>query len=312
MGHIESHMKEALSRTVQEAGADNMFFGADNDQMGNNNRTDADNDNDFVNAESENQIDIGFVIAVHQELVGLSDLMGIPKVTQGNGFKYYSTHWKKRKVVIVESGIGCDRAGEATESLIQVFQPKRIISAGFAGALNTELKKNQIVIPNRLVYQISGEELDLWGRRLAGPEGSVDSQQKASETNDSVIDRFVTGTLLTADHVVSDPKEKQNFRKRFSASLVDMETWAVAHICLKYGIPFLPVRVIFDTAEEPISREVKNITENTQNVARMMGALFGAISKRPSSVLELYKLKENSLVASDTLAKAIETILSLS
>lgn len=248
----------------------------------------------------------GLVFAVPQEYGCLTDLMSAKTVTRGAGFKYTDGILHKKRVVIVESGIGAEKAAAATGALLQVFRPARVISAGFSGALTKSLKRNCVVWPKIIIDRKSGETLDLWQKLIVG-ESSEKSSEKSSDPFNC---RFVVGTLLTAEKVVESPAEKKRLAERFGASLVDMEGFAVGKVCERHGVPFLSIRVILDEADETMPSDLKNLADAAQShPARLLGAFFGAVKNRPSSLLDMYKLKENALVAADTLAGALGEIL---
>ena len=110
------------------------------------------------------------------------------------------------------------------------------------------------------------------------------------------------GPLLTADRVVRLPREKQSLFQRYGAMAVDMETFAVAEVCLRRNVPFSSVRVINDTADEALPRDVEHLLAQKTGAAQS-GAALGAIWRRPASAKDMYQLRENALVASGRLAK---------
>lgn len=292
---------------------------------------------EYEKARQSKPVACGFVFALPSEYGCLTDLMSGVTVTRGGGFKYTDGHLARRRVVLVESGVGVEKAAAATEALVQAFRPERIVSAGFSGALVNSLDRHRIVLPTVLIDQKSGETLDFRQKYLSEEKdentssgnstkdhcnaetekGAKESEKTGSEqkTNDSkpadsFDARFAAGTLLTAEKVVESPVEKRRLAQMFVASLVDMEGFAVGSVCQKLGVPFLSVRVILDEAGETLPGDLKNIADAASaNPARLFGALVGAVSKRPSSLLELYKLKENALIAADTLAGALKEIL---
>ena len=263
-------------------------------------------------AEAERSVETGFVFADPREYGCLTDRMTSVRTTRGAGLKFTDGQLGKSRVVIVESGIGADRAADAAKALIQAFCPKRVISAGFAGGLVPSLERNRIILPRLVIARATGATLDLWSQRLDGPE-EARSTGTASEAAADPLDRkYATGTLLTSDEPVATPAEKKRLAERFGASLVDMETFTVASVCQTQGVPFLSVRVLLDPVNETLPGDLKNLADaSRQNVARTLGAFFGAVSRRPSSLLDMYQLKENALVAADRLADALVEILTL-
>ncbi len=110
------------------------------------------------------------------------------------------------------------------------------------------------------------------------------------------------GRLLSGDTVIRTPREKHEAGKEYEAMAVDLETFAVAEVCSRRRVQFLSVRTITDTADESLPKEVEGLLSQTTGPARL-GAAAGAIFRRPSSLADMYRLKENALVCSDRLAR---------
>lgn len=282
--------------------------------------------------------DVGFVFALGQEYGCFLDLLKNVKTTKGNGLKYHEALFGPLRIAIVESGIGQEAARAATLALIQAFRPRRVVSAGFSGGLVPSLRRNQIVLPRDLIQMTTGKKIDLWQRFLPSSDETEKGQAVPSDalradsrgapnssdawkapksdsadapSGDDPFDRyFAAGPLLTSDEVVSDPAEKKRLRDQFGAALVDMETFAVADACRSMEVPFLAVRVILDPVEEKLPSDLKILTDSASSgTARLLGAFFGTVTRRPSSLWDIYRLKENALVAADTLADALASIL---
>lgn len=177
--------------------------------------------------------------------------------------------------------------------LIDGHRPQRVISAGFAGALSPALKRNDILLADRILLGDGAElALDL------PPEIAAVAEQPGVHR----------GTLLCADHVVRLPGDKRALFARHGALAVDMETFAVAEVCRRREVPFLSVRVINDTADEELPRDVERLLVQKTNAARL-GAAMGAICRRPGSVKDMYQLRENALVAAEQLAKFLAGVV---
>lgn len=262
--------------------------------------------------ESDQTVEAGFVFADPREYGCLLDRMNSIRVTRGSGFKYSDGRLGSSRMVIVESGIGASKAAAAAEALIQVFRPKRILSAGFAAGLVPSLERNRIVLSRRIIQRATGETLDLWQKLLEGPAEETSKNGADGGSGDPLDKKYAVGTLLTSDELIEKPSEKKRLAKQFGASLADMETFAVAAVCRSAGVPFLSVRVIFDSVHETMPGDLKILADAAQkSAARTLGAFFGAVTRRPSSLLDMYQLKENALVAADKLADALVDILAM-
>jgi adenosylhomocysteine nucleosidase len=230
---------------------------------------------------------LGIVFALGIESGCLEDILQGALTIRGSGLVVREGGLKGRRVVVMLSGAGRKKAAAATELLIDGHRPQRVISAGFAGGLCPSLKRHDILIADRLLDANGGEmpvELPAGLAAMVAQPG------------------VRCGPLLTADHVVRLPSEKQSLFERYGALAVDMETFAVAEVCGRRQIAFSSIRVINDPADEELPRDMEHLLAQKTEAARL-GAAVGAFWRRPASAKDMYQLRENALVASDRLAK---------
>ena len=237
-------------------------------------------------------VDVGFVFALRQESVGILDRLKRSKTTRGNGWTFHSGNIDKGKsetlsVAVVLSGAGQNNAETATNVVLDVFAPKLICSAGYAGGLSARLKQLNLCIPEQVVRESDMQALDL----------SQPIPQKTAPLPDKL-------TLLTVNDVVESPRQKRALHERTGAEIVDMETFAVAEVCRIREIPFLSVRVILDGVEDRIPKDIIKILESMdKGASRFSGALLGSIWSRPALVFDLVSLKQRAFTATERLAR---------
>jgi len=232
-------------------------------------------------------VDTGFVFALRQESVGILDSLKRSKTTRGNGWTFHTGKIENRTVTVVLSGIGQKNAEEAANVLIDVFTPKAICSAGYAGGLSPRLKQSNLCVPEQVIRESDGLALDL---------SNPIPQQTTAVSNKL--------TLLTVNEVVELPEQKRNLYKKTGAELVDMETFAVAEVCRRREIPFLSIRVILDTAEDQIPQDIAKILDTLdKGASRLSGTILGSIWLRPSVLLDFVSLKRRAFIAAERLAQ---------
>ncbi len=232
---------------------------------------------------------VGLVFALSIEAGALVDKLSGAIGTHGADFVAREGGLGGRRLVLVESGVGRERAARATEALIAGHQPRWVISAGFAGGLDNRLKQGDMLLADTIVDTQNRElSLDL-GLGEPGP-------------------RVHVGRLLTVDKVIRDPEQKRALGQRHNALAVDMETMGVAEACQREKVRFLSVRVIIDEVDRTLPRDI-DVLVNKESTAGRLGAAAGAIFRRPSSVKDMWQLKEDALVASDRLAKFLAGVV---
>ncbi len=186
--------------------------------------------------------------------------------------------------------MGRARAQRGAERLIDGHRPRWIISAGFAGSLNPEIARNTVLMP----IEVANVE----GRRFP-------TDWPAAVELPARVER--RGRLLTTDDVVLKAEGKARLRAEHGADLVDMESSAVAALCIERGIKFASLRVVSDDAMTDLPPEILTIMGDTGSYR--LGAAIGAIWRRPSSLKEMLALREQAVQAADRLAKAILDLL---
>ena len=232
-------------------------------------------------------VDTGFVFALRQEAVGILDRLKRSKTTRGNGWTFHTGKIEDISVAIVLSGIGQKNAEAAANVLLDVFAPKLICSAGYAGGLSSRLKQASICVPEQVMRGSDKQALDL----------TKPIPQRISLMPDKL-------TLLTVNDVVGTPEQKRALYEQTGAELVDMETFAVAEVCRIREVPFLSIRVILDVAEDRVPKDITKILESMdKGTTRFSGTILGSLWSRPAVVLDLVSLKRRAFTATERLAK---------
>ena len=235
----------------------------------------------FPKAPAPPPADIGVVAATPMEVAPLLARLDRVRKYAGPKFTIVEGECAGKLVALVLTGMGRARAQRGAELLLDGHRPRWIVSAGFGGALDPSLRRNDLVLPDEVV--------NLEGRRfgidLAVPPGTQGLR---------------SGRLLTVDDFVRKAAEKADLRARTGADVVDMETSAIAALCGDRGVRFLAVRVISDESGVDLPPEILAIVGPTGGLR--LGATMGALWKRPSSVKDLLTLRRHAIEAADRLA----------
>jgi adenosylhomocysteine nucleosidase len=236
---------------------------------------------------------VGVVFALALEAGSFEDRLAGKIAVRGSQFTAWQGGLNGRGVVVMHAGPGQLNAAAATTALILGHRPRWVISAGLAGGLHPSLKRGDVIMPDFI--------LDEDGHRLA-----IDF--RISHQQQSATPGLHVGPLLTIDHVAFKPAQKRQLGQRHGALAVDMETLAVAEICRREKQRFLAVRVISDAVDDELPADVEHLmTRNT--LARKIGAAAGTFVRRPSTVKELWKLRETVLMCAKTLGGFLEGVV---
>ncbi|MDB5353346.1 MAG: nucleoside phosphorylase [Planctomycetota bacterium] len=193
-------------------------------------------------------------------------------------------------VAVIIAGPGRKAARRGTQLLLGGHRPQWILSAGFGGALNPDLHRNDLV----------------FGTEVIDPEGNRLTIDLTLHDQESTS-RVVTGAIVTSDAIVRTAAEKAALRARTGADVVDMESSAVAAVCSERNVRFLAIRVISDEAGTDLPAEIATILGRSGGYR--VGAALGAIWRRPSSLKDMWALREHAVAAADRISRFVPGVL---
>ncbi|MBI1247633.1 hypothetical protein GC197_07260 [bacterium] len=194
---------------------------------------------------------------------------------------------------VCESGVGRKAALAAARDVIDIIGPKWIVSAGFAGGLVPELRRGHVVMANCVI--------DLEGNAVAIPLNLSDEQIEATPG-------LASGRLLTVDRVIGSVEEKRELGEKHEAVAVEMETLAIAQACQQQGTSLLSVRIISDTVDQPLPKDLEKLMSQ-KTTSGMLGAAAAAIFNRPGSIKDMWNLNSMANKASDKLSGFLQGVL---
>lgn len=156
----------------------------------------------------------------------------------------------ENRVVLLQCGIGKANAASGVTNLIISFHPDYIISTGAAGGIDAVLKVMDVVVGQQICYHDvnCGDNCDpgqVQGlpRLFTGDEHLV-SIAKSLKTDV----RIVPGLICTGDQFITNRDELNVIKEKYPLGLaVDMESAAIAQVCLLWNVPMISFRIISDT-----------------------------------------------------------------
>ncbi len=180
-------------------------------------------------------------------------------------------------VLLAECGIGKVNAAALTQALLAAGAA-RVVFTGVAGAVADSLRIGDVVVSSDAVQH----DVDVTG--LGYEPGEVPGVGKAWEADPALRSaavvaaralegvRVFEGRVASGDAFVSDPARVWQLRQTFGAACAEMEGAAVAQVCARWGVPFVIVRSISDTADHSAGVDFRAFTlvaaERAENVVR--------------------------------------------
>jgi len=183
--------------------------------------------------------------------------------------------------VLVANGIGRRNAAAGTRTMIAGTRIHAVLSIGFAGALDPVLGLGEVVVADQV---LDGSRVYPAGWPLQCP---ADVQR---------------GSVVTVNEVVQFAESKLALGQD-GARAVDMESAAVAEIAQEHRLPFYCVRAISDTAEQDLPVDFNRALRADGTVSPW--SVLGQAGLSPGSWLGLARLRRNSRIAADSLARCL-------
>ena len=184
-------------------------------------------------------------------------------------------------VFTVIVGIGRQNAEKSVRGFLASCSPELVLTCGFAGGLNPELKLGDVV------FELSTLNPQLSTRLLAA------GAQPAK--------------IFCADRIATTVAEKKALRAETGADAVEMESAAVHAVCAERGIPCATVRVISDTAHEDLPLDFNALAKADKSID--FGKLLLAIAKSPRKIGALMALQKKTQFAAERLAAVLEKLI---
>ena len=132
---------------------------------------------------------------------------------------------------------------------------------GVAGGVDPDLETGDLLLADR--YALQNGVAQGAGQALRPDIGMLKSAQQAA-LNLSVP--VFGGGSLTVDHLVAEPKEREELRAQYQIQSVNMEDYRAAEAAQRSGVPFLSVRVVLDTASQSLPGYLPGLAKSPYKV----------------------------------------------
>ncbi|MEI8340951.1 MAG: hypothetical protein WCH43_05355 [Verrucomicrobiota bacterium] len=160
----------------------------------------------------------------------LKSICDLRKIS-GGSLPHYSGTLNGLEITVLHTGVGEASTRARLAAFLSENRPVFLISSGFAGALDPALKIGSLVV-----------SLNYSSREL------LEAALIYFKTHPGVYFGGLTTQTIPAESIFS----KQSLADQTGALAVDMETSVISAACFEASIPFLSLRAISDTANQPL------------------------------------------------------------
>jgi adenosylhomocysteine nucleosidase len=166
--------------------------------------------------------------------------------------------------LLVRSGMGRQRAEQATHYVLQRYKPDAILSLGYCGALDATLRVGDLVVcsPLTALLTMPANPVPATSERVIHCDHSLVQQalhvklppvrELPFRSRHSGMQPVVGGGCLTVPGVAIDPRLKERLSSSFASAVVDMESFWIGTLAEQAGVPFLTVRSVSDSQAESL------------------------------------------------------------
>jgi adenosylhomocysteine nucleosidase len=229
---------------------------------------------------------IAITFALPAESSDFVRLLAKPATSVGAGDENIRGQIHGRSAAVFHTGVGEKSCRARIEKFLRQQEFKYLISTGFAGALDPELRVGDLLLSENFSSPklLSSPHLDFAGGRL-----------------------FV-GKLATAPVVIDSKPERDRWATERGAVAVDMETEFIAAACTARGIPMLSLRVISDTPAEPFPAP-PGVLFDLEKQKTNFGRLALHLVTHPGTLTRLNAFRRRIGLARQSLTSALEQLL---
>ena len=181
---------------------------------------------------------------------------------------------------ILVTGMGRRNASTRFHDALARFDPGRVLTCGFAGALNPELKVGDVLFDEDFDAGF-GEALRSLGAK--------------------------PGKFYCSARVAVTATEKAGLFRTTGADAVEMESAVIRTLCRERGIPSATLRAISDAANEDLPLDFNALMTSEQKISTPK--LFRALLKSPRAVPRLLELQRNTRLAARRLADVLRGLM---
>jgi adenosylhomocysteine nucleosidase len=220
-----------------------------------------------------------YVASEAAELKPLANLLTAPRKLKWPVDYAYEGIWEGRRLMLAANGAGPKLAAQAVEIAIRAVMVaelsssrlEAVVSTGWCGALDPELRQSQIVVAKQVLDLSTNEMFDC-----------------ASVTADG---QFASGVIASQNRIANDAGEKERLRAS-GALAIDMEAAGVAARARRAGLPFSCIKVVSDCAGESFPFDLNKFRTAEGRIAR--GKIVAQALTHPTRLPVLFQLKRRT------------------
>ena len=187
--------------------------------------------------------------ATRIEFQAVARALRFPHPVSHYGHRALASNDHGLNILLIQSGIGSDKARIGAQQLLDGAPWDVMISTGFAGALDTGPIGSVLIGKEVFREPCPTSRIPLTSQRIVCHPDWVQSALSLSWMGQEPLR---TGRFVTVDRVLTYSVDKHKLKASTGAVGVDMESAAIGEVAQGHGLSFLIVRAISDGVNEDL------------------------------------------------------------
>jgi len=190
----------------------------------------------------------------------------------------------RKEIIILHTGVGSLKCEQRLMKFLLRNKPNVIVSSGFCGGTNDELKPCDLIIAENF------------------------SDKTLTERAREILDEVVIGKIYSADRVIDPAANRYAIGREHGALAIDMETATIARLSADFAVPMLSLRVISDSPAAPFPAPPE-VLFDVETQRTKLTSLFAHLARNPKAVAQLADFSKRITLVKTKLADALCTLL---
>ena len=248
---------------------------------------------------------LAIIAAFHQEVSDYLENGRFSVADQHDHLRLYRSDVKPH-VVVIEGGIGREKAEEATTLAIEKYRPDYIVCAGFAGGVREDAKVGDLFLCDKL-YSLEGPA-PFWQPDSAS-ERSVEELDARSDLMDSLdgsTEAYTVCGCMSVPQLASGAKMKAWIGANFPVRIIDMESYWVSETAAAHGVRHLIVRSVLDPLGQTLPAFIGKAINDESNRHWIKAVRY--LVANPTHAPRLMSLARQTRVARAALGRFLGTL----
>lgn len=235
---------------------------------------------------------VAILTALIDELAPTIDRLGLKPVGPN-----YEANISGTRIVATVTGVGATSAVAAAQRLFDQYNPSWVIVLGFAGGLDPQLSP-AAVMPITWVISEHNSLIQL---------GDADTTPTVPRVVETAPQRPADRSLLTINRIADSITAKRQLFDQYQCAAVDMETYPLAALAAKRGLPLTVLRAVTDTANTALPPEAAHWIDPRGRARIATIACY--LTTHPRQIGTLLKLRKNAQLAATRLADHAQALI---